>query len=149
MKTLKKSFEGEKSPTPGTAKDNFMKRAQGITGRPLAGMENLQGLDYERLQAMSDDEMKGLLDLVNRLKPEDKGDVSGGIGKAMDNLDEIKGVIGGLRDNYGLDTEKLLDSILKERDTGYLKSKMIKGAASMAGLYAGGGLMKLRKQGLY
>ena len=78
-------------------------------------MENLQGLDYERLQAMSDDEMKGLLDLVNRLKPEDKGDVSGGIGNAMDNLDEIKGVIGGLRDNYGLDTEKLLDSILKER----------------------------------
>lgn len=112
-------------------------------------MENLKGLDYERLQAMSDDEMKGLLDLVNRLKPEEKGDVSGGIGNAMDNLGEIKEVIGGLRENYGLDTEKLLDSILEERDTGYLKGKMIKGAASMAGLYAGGGLMRLRKDRFY
>ena len=149
MRSVRKYKEGGKSGNPGDPKSAFMKRAQGMTGRPLEGMENLQGLDYERLQAMSDDEMKGLLDLVNRLKPEDKGDVSGGIGNAMDNLDEIKGVIGGLRDNYGLDTEKLLDSILKERDTGYLKSKMIKGAASMAGLYAGGGLMKLRKQGLY
>ena len=149
MRTVRNYDEGGKSGNPGDPKATFMKRAKGITGRPLEGMENLQGLDYERLQGMSDDEVKGLLDLVNRLKPEDKGDVSGGIGKAMDNLSEIKGVIGGLRDNYGLDTEKLLDSILKERDTGYLKSKMIKGAASVAGLYAGGGLMKLRKQGLY
>lgn len=149
MRTLRRFEEGGKSGNPGDPKATFMKRAQGITGRPLEGMENLQGLDYERLQNMSDDEMKGLLDLVNRLKPEDKGDVSGGIGNAMDNLGEIKDVIGGLKENYGLDTEKLLDSILEERDTGYLKGKMIKGAASMAGLYAGGGLMKLRKQNFY
>tara|TARA_X000001382_G_scaffold96250_1_gene70642 strand:- start:146 stop:586 length:441 start_codon:yes stop_codon:yes gene_type:complete len=146
MKLVRKYEEGGKAGDPRSA---FMQRAQKMTGRPLAGMENLQGLDYERLQGMTDDEMQGLLDLVNRLKPEDKGDVSKGIGKALDNIGEIKGVVGGLRDNYGLDTEKLLDSILKERDTGYLKSKMIKGAASMAGLYAGGGLMKLRKQRLY
>lgn len=149
MRSIRRYESGGKSGNSGDPKSTFMKRAQGITGRPLEGMENLQGLDYERLQGMSDDEMKALLDLVNRLKPENKGDVSGGIGKAMDNLSEIKDVIGGLRENYGLDTEKLLDSILKERDTGYLKSKMIKGAASMAGLYAGGGLMKLRKSGLY
>ena len=65
----------------------------------------------------------------------------------MDNP-QIKGVIGGLRDNYGLDTEKLLDSILKERYW-VLKVQDDQGRRSMAGLYAGGGLMKLRKQGLY
>lgn len=147
MRTLRRFEEGGKSGNPGDPKAAFIERAKGLTGRDLAGMENLQGLDYDRLKDMSDEEMEGLLDLVNRLKPEDKDDVSGGIGNAMDNLGEIKGVIGGLRDNYGLDTEKLLDSILAERDTGYLKSKMIKGAASMAGLYADGGLIRLRKSG--
>lgn len=149
MRALRRFEEGGKSGNPVDPKAAFIERAKGLTGRELTGMDTLQGLDYERLQNMTDEEMEGLLDLVNRLKPEDKGDVSGGIGKAMDNLGEIKGVIGGLRDNYGLDTEKLLDSILKEKGTSYLKGKMIKGAASMAGLYAGGGLMKLRKDRFY
>lgn len=147
MRTLRRFEEGGKSGNPEDPKAAFIQRAKNLTGRDLVGMENLQGLDYGRLKDMSDEEMEGLLDLVNRLKPEDKDDVSGGIGNAMDNLSEIKGVIGGLRDNYGLDTEKLLDSILQERDTGYLKSKMIKGAASVAGLYADGGLIRLRKSG--
>jgi len=147
MRTLRRFEEGGKSGNTEDPKAAFIQRAKGLTGRDLAGMENLQGLDYGRLKDMSDEEMEGLLDLVNRLKPEDKDDVSGGIGNAMGNLGEIKGVIGGLRDNYGLDTEKLLDSILQERDTGYLKSKMIKGAASVAGLYADGGLIRLRKSG--
>lgn len=149
MRPIKRYEEGGKSSGPGDSKSAFITRAKGLTGRDLAGIENLQGLDFDRLQGMSDEEMEGLLELVNRLKPEEKGDVSGGIGNAMENLGEIKDVVGGLRDKYGLDTEKLLDSILEEKDTGYLKSKMIKGAASMAGLYAGGGIMKLRKQNFY
>lgn len=149
MRLVRKYDEGGKTGNPGDAKSSFITRAKGLTGRELAGMENLKGLDYERLQTMSDDEMKSLLDLVNRLKPEDKSDVGGGIKKSMENLGEIKDVVGGLREKYGLDTKKLIDSILKERDTGYIKSKMIKGAASVAGLYAGGGLLKLRKGGFY
>lgn len=149
MRTLRRFEGGGKSGPSGDPKAAFIERAKGLTGRELAGMENLQGLDYEKLKGMSDEEMNSLLDLVNRLKPAEKGDVSGGISNAMDNLGEIKGVVGGLRDKYGLDTEKLLDGILEERGTGYLKGKMIKGAASMAGLYANGGLMRLRKDRFY
>lgn len=126
-------------------KMDFMNRAKSLTGRELKGMENLKGLDYDKLSGMSDDEMQGLLDLVNKLKPEEKGDVSGGISKAMGSLGEIKDVVANLRDKYGLDTEALLDSILEERDTGFMKSQLIKGAASAAGLYADGGVMKLRR----
>lgn len=130
---------------PSDPKAEFMSRAQKMTGRELQGMENIKGLDYDKLSGMSDEEMKGLLDLVNRLKPSEKGDVTGGISNAMGNIGEIKEVISNLRENYDLDTEALLDSILEERDTGYLKSKLIKGAASAAGLYADGGLLRLRK----
>ena len=129
----------------GDSKSDFMRRAQKMTGRELQGMENIKGLDYDKLSNMSDDEMKGLLDLVNRLKPAEKGDVSGGISKAMGNLGEIKDVVSNLRDKYGLDTEALLDSILEERGTGFMKSQLIKGAASAAGLYAEGGVLRLRK----
>jgi hypothetical protein len=130
---------------PVDSKSDFMRRAKEMTGRELQGMENVKGLDYDKLSGMSDDEMQGLLDLVNRLKPSDKGDVSGGISNAMGNLGEIKDVVSNLRDKYGLDTEALLDSILEERGTGFMKSQLIKGAASAAGLYADGGLLRLRK----
>lgn len=129
----------------GDPKADFMRRAQEMTGRELQGMENIKGLDYDKLSSMSDDEMQGLLDLVNRLKPAEKGDVSGGISNAMGNLGEIKDVVSNLRDKYGLDTEALLDSILEERGTGFMKSQLIKGAASAAGLYADGGVLRLRK----
>lgn len=136
---------GEGNPkSPVDPKADFMRRAQEMTGRELKGMENIKGLDYDKLSGMSDEEMQGLLDLVNRLKPSEKGDVSGGISNAMGNIGEIKDVISNLRENYDLDTEALLDSILEERDTGYLKSKLIKGAASAAGLYADGGVLRLR-----
>ena len=95
---------------------------------------------------MSDDEMKSLLDFVQKLAPEEKGDVSGGISKAFESLGEIKGVIGGLRDEYGLDTKKLLDSILKQRGAGLIKSGLIKGAAKTAGLYRGGGRFRILKK---
>lgn len=126
-------------------KTAFIDRAKALTGRELQGIGDLQGLDYTRLAKMSDDEMNGLLDLVKRMSPAEKGDVSGGISNAMGNLGEIKDVIGNLRDNYGLDTEKLLDSILEQKDVGWAKSALIKGAASTAGLYADGGVLKLRQ----
>jgi len=132
--------------SPRDPKQDFITRAKGLTGKPLQGFENLEGLDYERLQGMSDDEMRSLLDFVQKLSPEEKGDVSGGISKAFENLGEIKDVIGGLRDNYGLDTKKLLNSILEERGTGYLKSGLIKGAAKTAGLYRDGGSFRILKK---
>jgi len=130
------------NPTAADPKQQFITRAQNLTGRPLAGIENLP-LDFAALQGMSDDEMNQLLDLVERLKPQDKGDVGGGISNAMSNLGEIKGVVKNLQDNYNVDTEALLDGILDQRDVGFVKRGLIKGAAKTAGLYAGGGAIRL------
>ena len=127
------------------AKAAFLERAQNMSGRELKGLTDLPGLDFDKLQNMSDDEMKGLLDLVQRMAPSEKGDVSGGISNAMGNLGEIRDTIQGLRDNYDLDTRALVDGILDQKDVGFVKSGLIKGAASAAGLYAKGGVMKLRK----
>jgi len=127
------------------ARSEFLERAQKMSGRELKGLTDLPGLNFDKLKGMSDDEMKGLLDLVQRMAPEDKGDVSGGIKNAMGNLGEIKDTVQGLRDNYDLDTRSLVDGILDQRGTGFIKSGLIKTAASAAGLYAKGGFMKLRK----
>lgn len=130
---------------PGDSKADFMRRAQEITGRELKGMENIRGLDYDKLSNMSDEEMQGLLDLVNRLKPEDKNDIGGGISNAMGSIGEIKDVVKNLRDKYDLDTEELLNSILEEKGVGRIGSGMIRTAAQVGGLYADGGVMRLRK----
>ena len=130
------------NPTAADPKQQFITRAQNLTGKPLKGIENLP-LDFNALQGMSDDEMNSLLGLVQSLAPEDKGDVGGGISNVMSNLGEIKGVVQNLKENYNLDTEALLDAILKQRETGFVKRNLIKGAAKTAGLYAGGGTIRL------
>ena len=136
---------GDPSTKGANAKAAFLERAQKMSGRELKGLTDLPGLNFDKLQNMSDDEMKGLLDLVQRMAPSEKGDVSGGIKNAVGNLGEIRDTIQGLRDNYDLDTRALVDGILDQKDVGFVKSGLIKGAASAAGLYAKGGVMKLRK----
>jgi len=132
-------------PTSPNPKEDFIKRAQEITGRPLSILPQLEGLDYEKLQGMSDDEMQSLLNLVKSVAPEEKGDVSGGIGNVMGNLGEIKDVISGLRENYDLDTKQLLDSIITAKDLGFVKAGMLRGAAKTAGLYRRGGRVRVIK----
>ncbi len=126
-------------------KQDFIRRAQEITGRQLAILPQLEGLDYEKLQGMSDDEMQSLLNLVKSVAPEDKGDVTGGISNVMGNLGEIKDVISGLRENYDLDTKMLLDSIISAKDLGFVKAGLIRGAAKTAGLYRRGGRVRVIK----
>lgn len=129
-------------PKPADPKQQFISRAQALSGKPLRGIENLP-LDFEALQGMSDDEMNQLLDLVQRISPAEKGDVGGGISNAMGNLGEIKGVVKNLQENYNVDTESLLDGILEQKGVGFVKRNLIKGAAKTAGLYAGGGTIRL------
>ena len=133
------------NPTSPDPKADFIQRAQEITGSPLSILPNLEGLNYEKLQGMSDDEMQSLLTLVQSVAPEEKGDVSGGIGNVMGNLGEIKDVISGLRENYDLDTKQLLDSIISAKDIGMIKAGLIKGAAKTAGLYRRGGRVRVIK----
>ena len=132
-------------PTTPDPKADFIKRAQEITGRPLSILPSLEGLNYEKLQGMTDDEMQSLLTLVQSVAPEDKGDVSGGIKNVMSNLGEIKDVISGLRENYDLDTKQLLDSIISAKDIGMIKAGVIKGAARGVGLYRRGGRVRVIK----
>lgn len=132
-------------PTSPDPKADFIQRAQEITGRPLSILPSLEGLNYEKLQGMSDDEMQSLLTLVQSVAPEDKGDVSGGISNVMSNLGEIKDVISGLRENYDLDTKQLLDSIISAKDIGMIKAGLIRGAAKTAGLYRSGGRVRVIK----
>ena len=126
-------------------KQDFIRRAQEITGRQLAILPQLEGLDYEKLQGMSDDEMQSLLNLVKSVAPEKKGDVTGGISNVMGNLEEIKDVISGLRENYDLDTKMLLDSIISAKDLGFVKAGLLRGAAKTAGLYRRGGRVRVIK----
>jgi len=126
-------------------KQDFIRRAQEITGRQLAILPQLEGLDYEKLQGMSDDEMQSLLNLVKSVAPEEKGDVTGGISNVMSNLGEIKDVISGLRENYDLDTKMLLDSIISAKDLGFVKAGLLRGAAKTAGLYRRGGRVRVIK----
>lgn len=127
------------------SKQAFIERARNLTGRNLSGIENLEGLNYDKLKGMSEKEMGALLDLVKRMSPEEKGDVSGGISNALSNLGEIKDVVSGLRENYDLDTQKLIDSILKEKDAGWVKSNLVRAAAKTAGIYNTGGRYKVLK----
>ena len=116
-------------------RQSFYRRAQKVSGRPLQGFENIRGLDYQKLMNMSDEEMMGLLDLVNRMAPEEKGDVSGGIGKAFENLPEIKSQAQSLSQDYGVDFPEVLDSIFELRETPWYKRKAIELAAKTAGIY--------------
>jgi hypothetical protein len=126
-------------------KQDFIRRAQEITGRQLAILPQLEGLNYEKLQGMSDDEMQSLLSLVQSVAPEDKSDMAGGISNVMSNLGEIQDVISGLRTNYDLDTRQLLDSIITAKDLGFVKAGLIRGAAKTAGLYRRGGRVRVIK----
>lgn len=124
-------------------KQQFITRAQNLTGKPLAGIENLP-LDFAALQGMTDEEMNQLLDLVQRVAPEDPKSIRGGISNAMGNLGEIKETVNNLKDKYNIDTKALIDGILEEKEVGRIGSGLIRTAASVAGYYAGGGAVKLR-----
>lgn len=133
---------GPGDPKETDPKQEFIQRARDLTGKPLKGLENLP-LDFASLRGMSDQEMSDLLGLVKRLAPEDRGDVAGGISNVMGNLGEIRGVVQNLQEKYNVDTESLLDGILDQRGVGFVKRGVIKGAAKTAGLYAGGGTIRL------
>ena len=97
---LRKTVD-QNDPPQEDPKQSFYGRAKRITGRPLTGIEDVRGLDYAKLMNMSDEEMVGLLNLVNRVAPEEQGDVQGGIGRAMDNFSDIKEQATILKTNMG------------------------------------------------
>ena len=131
---LRKTVD-QNDPPQEDPKQSFYGRAKRITGRPLTGIEDVRGLDYAKLMNMSDEEMVGLLNLVNRVAPEEQGDVQGGIGRAMDNFSDIKEQATILKDEYGVDFSELLPSIFEIRETPWYKREPIELAAKASGLY--------------
>ena len=131
---LRKTVD-QNDPPQEDPRQSFYSRAQTITGRPLTGIEDVRGLDYAKLMNMSDQEMEGLLDIINRVSPEEKGDVKQGISNAMDNFSDIKEQATILKDEYGVDFSELLPSIFEIRETPWWKRKPIELAARASGLY--------------
>lgn len=139
----KKSGTGD----PKDPKKAFIDRARAVSGKDLKGFSEMNlGLDYNKLQGMSNEEMNALLSLVQRMAPDEKGDVGGGISKAMGSLGEIKSVVGGLRDNYGVNPKSIVEGVIEHKNPGFIKSNLIRAGAKAAGLYMGGGKMSLVKR---
>tara|TARA_R100001509_G_scaffold141501_1_gene96585 strand:+ start:744 stop:1172 length:429 start_codon:yes stop_codon:yes gene_type:complete len=132
--------------SPRDPKEAFIARAQALTGKPLQGFENLKGLDFERLQGMSDEKMNSLVDLVMKFSPEEKGDVRGSISKVLADMGAARDVVDDLKENYGFKPEEFLDSLLKEKGTGYIKSGLIKGTAKATGFLRDGGRFRILKK---
>lgn len=138
-------------------KSDWIKRATSVADVGDFPLEKLSGLDYEKMKNMTDEEMKGLLGMIQTFKmPRDEE----GKLKLMEfkdqleeRLPEIKETLKGLTDNYGLDTENLLESILdnaknyKGEPLGRFAKKSAMTAAWANDLYADGGLIRLRKSG--
>jgi hypothetical protein len=139
----------------GDPKADWIGRATSIADTGDFPLGNLAGLDYEKMQDMTDEEMKGLLGMIKTFEmPRDEE------GKLKllefkeqlgERLPEIKETLKGLTDNYGLDTEALLESILdnakdyKGEPLGWGAKKSAKAAAWASDLYADGGVLRLRK----
>jgi hypothetical protein len=150
---------GDPSDPKKDSKSAFIERARDLVDLKDFPVENLEGLDYDKMMNMSDDEMKGLLGMISTFKmprdEEGKLKVFEFTQQLEERLPEIKKTLGGLTENYGLDTKPLLQSILDNskdfegEPLGWGAKKAAMGSAWGAGLYAGGGLMKLRKSGLY
>lgn len=150
---------GDPSGPKKESKSAFIERARDLVDLKDFPVENLEGLDYDKMMNMSDDEMKNLLGMIQTFKmprdEEGKVKVLEFTQQLEKRLPEIKKTLGGLTENYGLDTEPLLQSILdnskdfKGEPLGWGTKKAAMTAASWNDLYAGGGLMKLRKSGLY
>ena len=129
----------------GDPKKEFIERARNLTGKPLDDFAQMNlGLDFTRINQMSDDEVMELFDLIGSLAPEEKGDQGAVIENIRGNFDNIKTTLSGLTENYGVNVEGILDGIIEFKDMGFLKGKTLKGLAKAAGLYAGGGVIKLR-----
>ena len=125
----------------GDPKKEFIERARNLTGKPLDDFAQMNlGLDFTRINQMSDDEVMELFDLIGSLAPEEKGDQGAVIENIRGNFDNIKTTLSGLTENYGVN----VDGIIEFKYMGFLKGKTLKGLAKAAGLYAGGGVIKLR-----
>ena len=130
----------------GDPKSAFIERAKTITGRPMDKFSEMNlGLDFSRLGDMSDEEIGQLFNLMQSLAPEQKGDTEGAISNIKGSFGDIKSALQGLTENYGVDVEDILDGIIEHGNMGWLKGKSIKAAAKVAGLYSGGGVIKLRR----
>tara|TARA_R110002020_G_scaffold164222_2_gene350745 strand:+ start:286 stop:762 length:477 start_codon:yes stop_codon:yes gene_type:complete len=129
---------------PKDSKASFLDRARRITNRPLDKFSQMDlGLDFNRVNEMSDEEIGQLFDLIGSLAPEQKGDTEGVVGNITSNLGNIKDTLQGLTENYGVNVEDMLDGVIDHNDMGWLKGGAIKTAAKVAGLYSGGGVIKL------
>jgi len=159
MRTLRRFESGGKSSNPGDPKADFIKRASALVDLGDFPVENLEGLDYEKMQNMTDEEMKGLLGMIQTFKmprdEEGKLKLLEFKDQLQERLPEIKETLGGLTENYNLDTGPLFESILdnskdyKGEPLGWGAKNSAKAAAWAADLYADGGLMRLRKDRFY
>lgn len=138
-------------------KADWIGRATSIADVGDFPLENLAGLDYEKMKNMTDEEMKGLLGMIQTFKmprdEEGKLKLLEFKDQLQERLPEIKETLKGLTDNYDLDTESLLESILdnakdyKGNPLGNFAKKSAMTAAWANDLYADGGLIRLRKSG--
>lgn len=135
-------------------KADWLGRATSIADTGDFPLENLAGLDYEKMQNMTDEEMKGLLGMIKTFKmprdEEGKLKLLEFKDQLSERLPEIKETLKGLTDNYDLDTEALLQSILdnakdyKGEPLSNAAKKSAMWAAWAKDIYAGGGVLRLR-----
>ena len=109
-------------------------KLQEMTGKPLEGMENIQGFDWQKADALSNEELGAINSLVTAVGGGTKGDSGRAISNAKDMLPEIKMQLGALEEKGIIDTPVAIKSILDEKGVTGLKRWGIEQALKLAGL---------------
>ena len=93
-------------------------KLQNLTGKPLEGLQNIQGFDWQKADELSSEELGSLNDLVTSIGGGTKGDSGNVIANAKKNLPQIREQIGALQEKGVVDPRVAVKSILKEKGTG-------------------------------
>lgn len=100
-------------------------KLQEMTGKPLKGLQNIQGFDWQKADALSSEELGVLNDLVTSIGGGTEGDTGNVIANAKENLPQIREQIGALEEKGIVDPRVAVKSILKEKGAGRVKTYTI------------------------
>jgi len=109
-------------------------KLQEMTGKPLEGLQNIQGFDWQKADELSSEELGVLNDLVTSVGGGTKGDSGKAISNAREVLPEIKARLAELEGKGIIDTPVAIDSILDEKGVTGIKRWGIEQALKIAGI---------------